>query len=121
MKAELANIPGRGLCIVISGFTDINDLIHNTTHLGDISLPTNSLITNPEAIALEIRNQRKISAIKELRAQTGWGLKETKSYIDDYYPMNRHDEPESYYRSCAERFMKAHRLPDFIDEKEFEI
>lgn len=34
-------------------------------------------------IMAELKANRKINAIKELRQNTGWGLKESKEYIDN--------------------------------------
>jgi len=41
------------------------------------------IATHSEAVVSEMLNDRKISAIKELRALTGQGLKETKEAVED--------------------------------------
>jgi hypothetical protein len=72
------------------------------------------------AIAFEIRCGRKIGAIKQVRHQTGWGLKEAKQYIDKYTEGYHGDD--SY--SCnlyADRFIEAHMPKDFLDGEDFKI
>lgn len=58
-----------------------------------LSVPTNSVLfdrTEWHANAAEkIRDGKRILAIKEVRAGTGWGLKAAKDYVDFQWPPNR--------------------------------
>ena len=113
MKAELVNIPNRGICILISDI-DIQKFIEANTH----NVSNNGIFSNVEIIANEIRSKRKIGAIKEVRAQTGWGLREAKDYIDKYVSgMLGNNDPE-YYNKMADRFIKDHTIQDFILSEE---
>ena len=112
MKAELVNVPNRGICILISEL-DLNMLLKYSGHSSNSTHP---LIYNPAAVANEIRIGQKIAAIKELRSQTGWGLKESKEYIDKYmFPGNYNRD------TAAERFMSDHMPSNFLDIEEMTI
>jgi len=111
MKTEFYMHPEKGICLLISDFAS-NEL----NHMG-LSNMTNTIIRNPNAIAIEIRNDNKIPAIKELRVQTGWSLKEAKEYLDKYMPQPRLFDPQN----AAERFLSDHTLSDFLDAKDMQI
>jgi len=107
MKTELLRLKGRGLCIVISEIDENN-----------FKKVNRKFLPNPNKIAEEIRNERIIAAIKEFRIQTGWGLKESKEYVDKFVK-------DEYGRlgqleAAADRFIAAH-LQEFFDDEEFEI
>lgn len=115
MKTELMTIPGKGICIVISGINP-NDFVFG----GRYPFVGAGIFSDVMIIAEEIRRGRKIAAIKEIRSQTGWGLKEAKEYIDRY--VEGWDNQNSY--SCnvyAERFLQAHMPDDLLDEDEFKV
>ena len=40
------------------------------------------------AVVEHIRNGKKVNAIKQLRQETGLGLKESKARVDAYYRLN---------------------------------
>lgn len=114
MKAEVVNIPGKGICILISDI-NVNEFIRRG------ALPNVDIIfTDVDTICEYIRAGRKIPAIKEVRAQTGWGLKEAKEYLDKYLPVINHPmgsmqhlrENPSYYEDAAARFHAEH-MPQF--------
>lgn len=114
MKAEVVNIPGKGICILISDI-NVNEFVRRG------ALPNVDIIfTDVDTICVYIRAGRKIQAIKEMRAQSGWGLKETKEYLDKYlpplpHPMDNqqfHRENPSYYDDAAARFHAEH-IPQF--------
>ena len=112
MKSELVNIPNRGICILISDI-DIQKFIESNVH----NLSNNSIFSAPHLIADELKYQRKIGAIKEVRNQTGWGLREAKIYIDKYLPMGNMSNGFNYDRA-ADRFIKDHTIQDFILSEE---
>ena len=114
MKTEFYIHPEKGLCLLISDFAS-NDL----NRMG-LSNMTNTIIRNPNAIAIEIRNDNKIAAIKELRTQTGWSLKEAKEYMDRYMPQPR---PFFNPQEVADNFIIDHTvvLNDFLDSKDMQI
>jgi hypothetical protein len=115
MKTEFYMHPEKGLCLLISGFA-LNDL--NRMGISNGYHPT---VSNPEAVAIEIRSDRKIHAIKELRAQTKWSLKEAKEYIDKYMPPGI----DSVYdpHEAADKFIIDHTvvLNDFLGSNEMSI
>ena len=124
MKTELMNISGKGICIVISDINP-NDLVLTEGK----PLYSTGVFEDIHIIADCLRSGMKINAIKEVRSQTGWGLKQAKQYVDKY------TENGSYYNSTipsemhlngrnADRFIKDHTpLPpiDLIDDDEFKI
>jgi len=105
MKVEYVNIPNRGLCILISNI-DIQKFIETNRVSND------TIFSNVDIISNELRNKRKIGAIKEVRDQTGWGLREAKEYIDKYIPMG--GQNLEFYTKAADRFIKDHTMEDFI-------
>lgn len=113
MKVELMHIAGKGLSIVISDF--------NISDFGARAMPNGSVVafTDVNAIANCIRNGHKIAAIKELRSQTGWGLKESKEYIDNWtsFSVNGYND----YNAFADKFIRDHVITDFFDNSEFKI
>lgn len=118
MKAELIKVTGRGMCILIS------DL--NPQALAQGALNVEHIINGPfhdvHIIADQIANRRKIGAIKKIREQTGWGLKESKEYIDKFIPTGT---PEGFdYMIAAENFIKKHCYVaegEFVSSDEMEI
>lgn len=124
MKTEIVNVPGKGICILISDI-NVNDFIHGVKNIKSLSM-FGGPFTNIQVIADQIRIGRKIGAIKEVRAQTKWGLKEAKEYIDRFVPNGGNydlspDEQESYFNGCANRFLQAHMPNDFLGDDEFKI
>jgi len=114
MKTELMNIPGKGICIVIS---DINP--NEFVFGGDKPFFGGGIFSDIIKITNHLRNGAKISAIKEVREQTGWGLKEAKEYIDKYTPMGfQHNDNTNMINSqSADNFMKDHMPKDFIGDE----
>ena len=111
MRTELLKLQGRGLCIVISDIGSILDRV------SDMNKTVLSPFRDIHKIAEEMRRS-KIYAIKEVRNQTGWGLRESKEYLDKYYfPANHVGENNN----ASEQFLKDHLLPDFLDQDEMEI
>jgi hypothetical protein len=78
-----------------------------------------TLIKDVHAISREIRNGRKIPAIKELRAQTGWDLRTAKNYIDEYMPNFRNSEETN--NMLANRFIEEHTHTNLIEDDEFKV
>lgn len=115
MKSELCQIPGKGICIVISDF-DMKDLdmknlpVFNTATFRDVL-----------AISNELRACRKIGAIKKVREQTGWSLKEAKHYIDTYTTENWSNWSASQWNNAADQFERDHQMDDFLDSSDMEI
>lgn len=60
------------------------------------------------SIAKHINNGMKIRAIKEIRIQTGIGLREAKHYIERYLP-NGFSQNKSYLYDKAMRFLNDHQ------------
>ena len=120
MKAELVNIPDRGLCILISDI-DIEQL-NNVAGYGDYAQQAvnTRIFSDVYIIADQIRDNRKIPAIKLIREQTGWGLKEAKEYIDKYM-TSRNGYCTAYPDGAADRFIKDHTIQDFILTEEMII
>lgn len=115
MKTELMNIPNKGVCLVISGLDFVDDKI-NITNLKNISQ-----FSDVKAIAELIARNKKIGAIKEVRFQTGWGLKDSKRFIDDYLPMSNNFDVSDCVMS-SKRFIRDHTLvDDFLDGDDFKI
>jgi len=114
------NIDGKGICIVIS---DINP----SDFASSFGVPQGiGNICDVHSIANEIRNGRRIAAIKELRAQTGWGLREAKDYIDKYSNEPGYGSLANGLANdrCAERFINDHTqkpLENLLDEDEFKV
>ena len=108
MKAELINYPGKGLCILIS---DINPYEFLTEVVGS------TVFSDVNIIAELIETDQKIAAIKEVRFQTGWGLKESKEYVDSYMAYNRDS------LQCGYKFRKDHTLlsSSFLKNDDFEV
>jgi hypothetical protein len=119
MKTEVMNIVGKGVCIVISelNFNELADALS-----GDITRVNsgNAVFSNVYKIADEIRARRKIAAIKETRAQTGWGLKEAKEYIDKFIPPSW-GRDDSNYDTYADNFLRAHMPENFIADVDFKL
>jgi len=122
MKVEFMHIDGKGLSIVISDF-NISDFGANRMTNGTVVA-----FSDIKAIADCIRNGHKIAAIKELRAQTGWGLKESKEYIDKWtvgYDYNcsyiEEDRQRQQNNILADKFIRDHQIIDFLNDNEFKI
>lgn len=115
MKTELMDIPGKGICIVISDVNP-NDFVFG----GGKVFYGGGVFDNVMIIADEIRAHRKIGAIKEVRNQTGWGLREAKEYIDRYtgHGYGRNTVEAS---RCADRFIRDHMPKDFLKGDDFEL
>lgn len=109
MKAEIINYPGKGLCILIS---DINPYEFLTEVVGS------TVFSDVNTIAELIEADQKIAAIKEVRHQTGWGLKEAKEYVDSYMPTHNRDSLQ-----CGYKFRKDHTLlsSSFLKNDDFEV
>jgi hypothetical protein len=118
MKSELIKVKGRGMCILIS------DL--NPQALAQGALNVNHIVNGPfhdvHIIAEEIRHKRKIGAIKKVREQTGWGLRESKDYLDKFVPTG---VPEGFeYDLAADHFIREHCFVaegEFVSSDEMEI
>jgi hypothetical protein len=125
MKTEIVNIPGKGICILISEI-DVKEFLQGVDGAPTLKI-YNSPFTNIQIIAYEIRNGRRIGAIKEVREQTNWDLRKSKEYIDKFMPIGEisyHDDDEvkeQYYNRCAFKFLSAHERIDFINDDEFKI
>lgn len=126
MKAELMRLENKGICIVISDL-EISALL---TAVEDIPVAKKSSpFSNPNKIAELIVEGKKIHAIKEIRYQTGWGLKDAKSYIDrylgtNYYETARMSEDERKIRDkkAANSFLRDHlSIKNFIETDEFSV
>jgi hypothetical protein len=113
MKSEIMRIPGKGLCIVISEL-DVQSLIgDNITTLGG------GIFSDVYSIAELIRTEKKIGAIKEIRVQTGWGLKESKEFIDKYIPMGY---PINFnFNAAADRFVIDYSPKDFLNDEDMKL
>jgi len=120
MKCDLVNVPNKGICILIS---DINpkDFIMGMVKDGKNILNFGGgMFSDLYTIAKYIKEKKKISAIKEVRAQTGWGLRESKLYIEKYIPLDFIDFVS--YSNCAEKFINDHApKEDFIKNVDFEL
>lgn len=112
MKSELMNIPGKGICIIISEINP-NDFVYGE----GISFYNGGVFKDIFKIADEIRRGKKIAAIKECREQTGWGLKEAKKYMDKYifYGVTNNDN------DSADKFIQDHMPKDFLENDEFKL
>ena len=120
MKSEFYNHPIKGLCIIISDFSieDLNLIMPHTN-----SCPPFSDI---DKIAINIKAGKKIAAIKEIRTQTGWQLKEAKEFIDRYissqYGSLAHEYYDTeYYEKAARKFISDFTQKNFIEKEEFKI
>ena len=117
MKTEIVNIPNRGICILISDI-DPNDFMLS----GGVPTMNMPPFTDVNKIAHAIRTSKKIQAIKEIRSQTGWGLKEAKDYIDKYFVGNFYDESLDDLGKIADQFVLDHApVLDFLDKDEMEL
>lgn len=117
MKVDYIKVDGE-MCILIR---DINPITFNMGALNVEHIP-NSPFRDPYKIANEIRLQRKIGAIKEIRTQTGWGLKESKEYIDQYMPMGTLRDLD--YNIIADKFISYHSgilEGNFLSDDEMKI
>lgn len=82
--------------------------------------------TDIAAIADQIRGDRKIGAIKELRNQLRdenskpLSLKESKAYIDRYMPMGYHEIADFSCEEAAAKFVTDHTV-EWLDENEFKL
>lgn len=111
MKSEIINVPNKGICILIS------DIDISNFNISGIPI-VNVLFTDVLAIANEIKEGRKIGAIKKVREQTGWGLKESKDYVDKYnidYTNNIVNEEASL------KFISDHTMDDFLEREEMQL
>lgn len=117
MNVEFYRHPTRGLCLLISDFNR-NDL-HNLVG----PKITNPLIHDPASIASYIKTGEKIRAIKELRQQSGWGLKEAKEYLDNYIPHTNYGNPNDNfdYSKSADIFIQDHIAEDFLGNDDFKV
>lgn len=119
MKSEIINVPNKGICILIS------DIDASQLSQLNIDIPTvNILFTDVLAIANEIKEGRKIGAIKKVREQTGWGLKESKEYIDKYNVTYNHTSDSSFNNSNEEaslKFISDHTMDDFLEREEMQL
>ncbi len=117
MKAQFVKVKGMGLCLLISDFNPAQVAamgVDGDTHIRS----NNSPFTDLNEIAECIRYGKKINAIKEVRSQTGWGLKDAKEYMDKYSFSE-----EAQIRE-ADRFIREHSYVmegDFIDDNEMEL
>lgn len=115
MKAELFNHPNKGLCILISELNNTDLLCHM---VGDkVNIPERyTYFSNIHAIADELKAGRFISAIKEVRNQTYWGLKEAKDYLEKYRNYGKG------FIDYGERFIRDHTLPpNLLDNDDFKL
>lgn len=117
MKAEIMHVQNKGLCLVISGL----DFVGSKIDISRIAAQ-NSPFHDIHAIADCIAGNLKIPAIKEVRAQTGWGLKEAKLYIDKYLPMRSNLDARGL-AMASKKFIEDHTyvVEDFLDKDEFAI
>ncbi len=120
------NIVGKGICIVISDI-DPNDFVFGSDKP---IYDDGGVFSDVKTIADCLRSGLKIAAIKEVRAQTGWGLREAKDYIDKYTNERGFGNPQYNNNSsivnnyCADNFIKEHSLlppTDLLDENEFKL
>jgi hypothetical protein len=116
MKTELMHIPNKGLCIVISEL-DVKEIIQGLK--GEVPFFGGGVFNDVYRIADEMRNGQKIPAIKEIRTQTGWGLKEAKQFCDKYMPMGAGNNFN--YHAAADRFIKDHIPEDFLKDGDFDV
>ncbi len=116
MKAELITVPKKGLCILISEI-DVSQFLKDGLDMPNLNLT----FSDPHTIAAFIREKQKIRAIKAIREQTGWGLKEAKHYSDKYIPMgNEFGNPD--YAEAADRFLADHLpITDFIKDEDLRL
>lgn len=117
MKTEIINVPGKGICILISEI-DVTDFIKGIKDLKTIGL-NGCPFSNIHSIVHEIRNGKRLLAIKKIRAQTGWGLKEAKQYLDGFIPVNSY-YPISYEK-YATKFLLHHVSEEFIKDDDFKV
>lgn len=124
MKTELMHITGKGMCIVISDINP-NDFVFDQ----GTAIYNTGIFSNVGIIADCIRDGKKIAAIKEVRAQTGWGLKEAKHYVDKYTVHGSHynadvDDKIRINNMNADTFIRDHapKPPiDLLGEDEFSV
>lgn len=111
MKAEFVNIPNKGLCILISDI-DIGRFVDTNVY---------HTFSNIDLIVEELRRGRKIAAIKEIRVQTRWGLKEAKEYIEKFIPQEFNYDNLQKWDEYANNFYNAHVIKDFFKDGEFTL
>ena len=118
MKTEIINHPTKGLCILISNI-DINAILKiiDVFPKNNNDIERLNVFSNIEIIASDLRAGRRISAIKEVRKQTGWDLKKAKEYLDNYYMKYNSDN----YNLAAFKFMQDHMPKNFISKEEFNL
>ena len=112
MRTEIVNVPGRGICILIS---DIRISDFDTEKIEKMNIFGGGPFSNIQVIYDEIVVGRKISAIKEVRAQTGWGLREAKQFVDSYY-----DDPGGRTVG-AERFRREYTRQNHLSDDLFKL
>lgn len=119
MKCEIVKVKGRGVCILISNINPSCLLSAIQSHTEPYST---SIFKDVISISELIRTGQKIAAIKEVRTQTGWGLKEAKEYIDKYLPMGLTEIRGFDYTNAAESFINAN-MPtvEYLKEEDMEI
>lgn len=82
--------------------------------------------TDIYAVADEIRRDRKIGAIKEVRNQLRnnrdmpMALKDAKAYVDRYMPMGYRDSSDFSCEVAAAKFVSDHTT-EWLDENEFKL
>lgn len=120
MKCDIVNVPNKGICILISDI-DPKDFIKGILdNDGSILTFSGGVFSDLYTIAQYISEHKKIAAIKETRSQTGWGLRESKIYIEKYIPLNTHIELD--YDEAARKFVSDHApKEDFIKNVDFEL
>lgn len=121
MKCDIVNVPNKGICILISDI-DPKDFIKGILNNdGSILKFSGGVFTDLYIISQYIIERKKIAAIKEIRSQTGWGLRESKMYIEKYLPLNTHIEFIDY-DEAARKFVSDHApKEDFIKNDDFEL
>lgn len=125
MRSEFVKVKGRGVCILISDLS-IKYLLRSLEIEEELEKqpePYSSGVFNDVMIISElIRNGQKIPAIKEVRTQTSWGLKEAKQYIDKFLPMGLSEFASFDYNHAAQSFINANMpVIDYLTEDEMEI
>lgn len=112
------NIPKKGLCIVISEL-DVADIVKGLK--GEVPLFGGGIFQDLYVIADCIRVGKKIQAIKEVRAQTGWGLKEAKEFMDNWYPMGLGSSDMAVLNAMADKFLRHHMPKDFLNDEDMSL
>lgn len=124
MRSEFVKVKGRGVCILISDLS-IKYLLRSLEIEEELESGSSyhSGVFNDVMIISElIRSGQKIPAIKEVRTQTSWGLKEAKQYIDKFLPMGLNELGAFDYNHAAQSFINANMpVIDYLTEDEMEI